>query len=163
MVQTDKIAPLETVEVYRLYNPMTSEHLWTTSANEYAKLGAGDWSQEGTAWYSPESGRSVYRLYNPVLHTHHYTANQDEIALLVSEEGWVYDNDDEQGSHRALFCSAQEETGGKWVALESASPVYRLYNDALSQHHLTASAREYAALPNLGWTQESVAFYAYAA
>ncbi len=38
--------------------------------------------------------------------------------------------------------------------------VYRLYNGATSEHLLTTSESEYNALPDSGWTQEGVAWYA---
>ena len=128
---------------YRLYNPATSEHLWTTNFREYSKLGPQGWVQEGVGWISPSSGEGVYRLYNPGLGTHHYTMSENEIKTLTASEGWLLDN-----AGNPLFLSSDDGT-----------PVYRLYNDALSQHHLTKSENEYNALATMGWTQEGVAFY----
>ena len=74
--QTTKAQP-----VYRLYNSITSEHLFATDITEYNTLRAYDWQQEGIAWYSPvTSDVKVYRLYNPALGamakmSHHYTSN----------------------------------------------------------------------------------------
>ena len=137
--------------VYRLYNPTTSEHLWTTDANEYASLRSLGWDQEGEAWYSPTTGTGVYRLYNPVLGTHHYTSNVTEITKLVGSEGWVFDKV-KGGKATPMFYSADN-------SVEGSIPVYRLYNDLLSQHHLTASSHENATLGDLGWSQEGVGFY----
>ena len=134
------------VAVYRLYNPVTSEHLWTTDRNEYQELAKGDWSQEGVAWYSPASGAGVYRLYNPKLGTHHYTSNQGEVKELVASHGWVLDH-----SGNAVFYAAT-----------SGTAVYRLYNESLSQHLLTMSAVEYETLADYGWKQEGQSFLAYA-
>jgi hypothetical protein len=38
------------VPVYRLYNPYSGEHVYTTDAREYAQVGAAGWHQEGVAW-----------------------------------------------------------------------------------------------------------------
>ena len=144
------------VPVYRMYNPVTSEHLWTTDVNEYYELLRSDWRQEGVAWScpdaaSPDKGAGVVRLYNAGLGTHHYTASENEIATLTESEGWTADF-----NGQPLFYSADEGDAG-------ASPVYRLYNGPLSQHLLTISETEYGALPALDWTQEKVSFYAYRA
>ena len=50
-----------TSPVFRLYNSLTSEHLYTTSKYEYDVLPGmtrGDWIQEGIAWVAPDEGRS---------------------------------------------------------------------------------------------------------
>jgi hypothetical protein len=33
-----------------LYNPNSGEHVYTTSAKEYAAVGKAGWHQEGLAW-----------------------------------------------------------------------------------------------------------------
>ena len=38
------------VDVYRLYNPYSGEHVYTTSSNEYAQDAKAGWHQEGIAW-----------------------------------------------------------------------------------------------------------------
>ncbi|MCI1674000.1 MAG: hypothetical protein LKI34_07295 [Bifidobacterium tibiigranuli] len=51
---TTKSAPKPTlgrpVAVYRVYNKNSGEYVYTTSAKEYAVVGAAGWHQEGTAW-----------------------------------------------------------------------------------------------------------------
>ena len=151
------------VTVWRLYNPATSEHLWTTSYNEYTgRSTTQGWNGEGQGWTAPTSGKPVYRLYNPGIGSHHYTASEREINELVTNQGWVYDNDDKYGNHRPSFYSAEAKgSDGKWAPLDEALPVYRLYNEGIvpSQHHLSTSKREYNALPDSGWQQEGTAFY----
>ena len=145
--------------VYRLYNPITSEHLFTTSESEYESLTAHNWKQEGRAWSSPtSSAKGVYRLYNPALGalgkmSHHYTTSKEEADKLVAGNGWQYDN-----GGKPLFYSA-EDAGG---ALGGASPVYRLYNGGLSAHHYTLDSSENDSLTSYhGWKGEGVGFYAY--
>ena len=73
--------------IYRLYNPYSGEHLFTTDANEYTTLVGLGWSYEGVNWGAPESGASVYRLYNQWSGDHHYTTYANERDTLV-ELGW---------------------------------------------------------------------------
>ena len=148
----------EATTVYRMYNPITSEHLWTTDVNEYNDLVNHDWKKEDVAWTTSATGKGVYRLYNAALGamgkmSHHYTTDKAEADKLVAENGWVYDN-----GGQPIFYSAEDESG----AFEGASPVYRLYNDGLSAHHLTLDQDENDSLiKDHGWTGEGTGFYAY--
>ena len=143
-----------TDSVYRLYNAATSEHLWTTSYDEYKALPTYGWKQEGVAWNCPTSSSiGVYRLYNPGLGTHHYTASKSEADYLVANQGWQYDNDG-----KPLFYSAGE-TGDNYAG---SFNVYRLYNSDLSQHHYTLDVNEYnTCIDKYNWKGEGVDFYAY--
>lgn len=139
-----------TVEnVYRLYNSVTSEHLYTTSRYEYEQLPGmsnGDWVQEGVAWLAPQTGDPVFRLYNTGLGDHHYTKNGAERDQLVRWYGWV--------SEGIAFYSAPSDDG---VA------IYRVYNGALSrgQHHYTRSYGERGVLTSrYGWSDEGIGWYA---
>ncbi len=141
--------------VYRLYNHITSEHLFTTNYQEYEMLVNYDWIQEGVGWRSYNIGKPVYRLYNPVL-GHLYTTSTEEIAFLVgigsySGEGWSYEG--------VSFISTD--------GVDGAQPVKRLYNSGFSgisapgQHHYTLSSHEYDTLIAYhGWSGEDIAFYA---
>ena len=53
--------------IYRLYNRLNGEHLYTLDKNEKDNLLTSDtWKDEGQAWIAPsESSYSVYRLLNP--------------------------------------------------------------------------------------------------
>ena len=81
------IGAVETVPYYRLYNPNTFEHHWTTDANEYNVLGARGWTQEGVDGYvfaSQVSGSEpLYRLYNPNDGLHHWTMDTNERTILI--------------------------------------------------------------------------------
>ena len=146
--------------VYRMYNPITSEHLFTTDKSEYDSLVAHDWQKEGEAWSSSlDSAVGVYRLYNPGLGalakmSHHYTTNKEEAEDLVANHGWVYDND-----KKPIFYSAESNAS----AFDGAEPVYRLYNGGLSAHHYTLDSDENSKLiKEHGWNGEGTGFYAYA-
>ena len=133
------------VPVYRLYQPASSEHLYTSSYNEAKTLFEKEgWGYEGISWSSPSEGEGVYRLYNPGLGSHLYTTSENERKVLTESEGWQYDNNGEP-----LY-----QSGGD-------VPVYRLYNEALGGiHHLTTSKSEYEALATMDWTQEGTSFEA---
>ena len=142
----------ETIPVYRMYNPATSEHLWTTDRNEYNKLAAEQgWTQEGVGWQSlaaeADGAVGVYRLYNAALGVHHYTTSQREITELTTNQGWTLDN-----KGKPLFYAYDKnDTRG--------AEVYRLYNEGLSQHHLTMKASERNKLvADFGWKDEAIAF-----
>ena len=135
--------------VYRLYNKISSEHLFTNDKGEYdkfAKLCKANkdyWIPEGIDWMSPVSGTPVYRLYNPGLgklarSSHYYTTNATERANLKKKYGW---KDDFKG--KPAFYS-----GG-------SQAVYTVYNEALgSAHHYTSSFSEYKGLLQHGWDLE---------
>ncbi|MDM8270463.1 hypothetical protein [Thermophilibacter provencensis] len=77
--------------LYRLYNPYTDDHHYTSDKDEYAELKKVGWVGEGIVFYSGNLyGIPVYRLYNPyVSHAyHHFTQDKDEVEALV-EAGWV--------------------------------------------------------------------------
>lgn len=138
-----------TSPVFRLYNSLTSEHLYTTSRYEYDMLPGmtqGDWVQEGIAWVAPDEGNPVFRLYNGGLGDHHYTANASERNALITYYGWV-----DEG---IAFYSA---------AASSGYPVYRVYNGGLKrgQHHYTLNSSERDALVEYhDWVNEGTGWYA---
>ncbi len=86
--------------VYRLYNMITSEHLFTTNKAEYddfveqGYINADAWIGEGVNWLAPiTSTTKITRLYNAALgamarSSHYYTKNESEIASLT-KNGWV--------------------------------------------------------------------------
>ncbi|MGI6116893.1 MAG: transglutaminase domain-containing protein [Bilifractor sp.] len=131
--------------MYRLYNPNSGEHFFTSSTDEKNHLMGLGWQYEGVAWYAPKSGSPVYRMYNPVAGEHHYTLNKSEVNMLT-RSGWRYE-------------------GVGWYSLSaknsSAVPLYRLYNQnqAANNHHFTVSVSERNHLISLGWRYESVGWY----
>lgn len=123
--------------VYRLFNPYTEEHLYTTSRDEYEKLPASGWQPENVAFVAPTSGARVYRLYNPYSGQHHYTVGLSE-AQSLWDLGWEFEG----------------------VAWYSGGPVavWRLFNPYSGEHFYTTSNDEQAACVRAGWQQEGIAF-----
>ena len=139
------------VNVYRLYNRVTSEHLYTTNKKEYDSLPFkthGEWVWEGVAWVAPKkSSTPVYRLYNPRSGDHHYTTSKKERDSLIRNSGWK--------SEGVAFYSDDTKS----------VPLYRVYNGRLrrGQHHYTTSKTERNSLvSNSGWRSEGIGFYAIA-
>ena len=131
--------------VYRMYNPVNGEHLFTANPQEVEVLYKYQgWGKEGIGWYYTERGTPVYRLYSPKFNNHLYTSNWAEITLITTQQGWVFDFD-----RRPVMYS------------NGPVSIYRLYNPSLSdQHHLTTSNHEYNLATQWGWKKEGVAMYA---
>jgi hypothetical protein len=84
---THQIEGTQTVPYYRLYNPNSYEHHWTTDANEYDVLGTIGWMQEGADGYvfatQVTGSEPLYRLYNPNDGLHHWTMDANECRVLI--------------------------------------------------------------------------------
>ena len=135
-----------TESVYRLYNPYSGEHFYTTSAYEYEQVQKAGWNGEGVAWSAPaQGGESVYRLYNPYGGDHHYTTSINERDCLMNL-GWNYEG--------IAFYGATEDD----------SPVARLYNpySSAGAHLFTMSEFEANAVEQAGWIREGTGWYALA-
>ncbi len=128
--------------MYRMYNPNSGEHFYTTSVAEKRNLVSAGWNFEGRAWVAPKSGTAVYRVYNPNAGDHHYTTNYAEVQNLVAA-GWNY------------------EGIGWYSDTSEATPLYRLYNPnaVAGAHHFTTNAAEKDALVSVGWKYEGIAWY----
>lgn len=149
-IQYTKVTP-----VYRLYNMISSEHLFTTDKSEYdgwvkkCQNNKDFWIGEGVAWLSPadtSSTKKVHRLYNAGLGkqgktSHYYTADETEIKNLTKKHGWK-----DEGDTKSF------QSGGSG---SSKSAIYTCYNEALkSAHHYTASKDEWNGLSKHGWDLE---------
>ncbi len=133
--------------LFRLYNPNSGEHFYTTSRREGNSLVDQGWKYEGPGWIAPKEGAPVYRLYNKNSGDHHYTMSKREKDKLV-EIGWTY-----------------EDIGWYSESKETGKPLYRLYNPnatGAGSHHYTSSTRERKNLVAIGWQDEDVAWYGYA-
>lgn len=62
---TEEDATDSSTQMYRLYNPNSSEHFYTADLHEKNALISYGWQYEGIGWFAPQSGEPVYRLYNP--------------------------------------------------------------------------------------------------
>ncbi len=135
----------ETVAMYRLYNPNSGEHFYTSGVKEQKNLIAAGWKSEGIGWYAPKtSNKPVYRLYNPNAGDHHYTTSKGERDALIAA-GW-------------------KNEGIGWYSAEGKSkkPVYRQYNPnaTAGAHNFTTVLTENNQLVKLGWKAEGIAWYA---
>jgi len=134
---------IETVPMFRMYNPNSGEHFFTGSEEERDNLVAVGWHYEGIAWYAPVSvGEPVYRLFNPNTGDHHYTMSRVEVSDL-EKAGWRYE-------------------GVAWnAAAPNEYPQYRMFNPNAESgiHHYTGSAEERDWLVSLGWIYEGIGWH----
>ena len=130
--------------VYRLFNPWTTEHLYTTDLSEAKGLASLGWNWEGITWVTPSAGTSVYRLYNAFSGDHLYTARRSEYDTLV-KRGWRGEG--------VQFHSVDSKDG---------TAVRRLFNRYVTTgtHFLTTSVEEERSCIRAGWKSEGTAWYA---
>ncbi|WP_156501507.1 hypothetical protein [Denitrobacterium detoxificans] len=137
---------VESVPMFRLYNPNSGEHFYTQSTNERDNLKKLGWQYEGIGWYAPSSSNTpVYRLYNPNGGDHHYTVSVNERDML-KKAGWKYE-------------------GIGWYSDDAMGvKVLREYNPNATSgsHNFTTSESEHKHLVSLGWRDEGTAWYAVA-
>ena len=125
--------------VYRLLNPSTGHHIWTSSHDEAESLARSGWGYEGVAFSCvPSGGTPVYRMVVPGSDMHLFTPDLHEVGSLVVG-GWGY------------------ETLG-WIAPDDGDDVRRLCDPSRGEHVWTTDANEAETLVGLGWTDEGVAF-----
>lgn len=78
--------------VWRLFNPRTGEHHYTTSGEERNALVEAGWKDEGIGWYADDDkGRAMWRLFNPKaapVASHHFTSSEAERTTLL-DAGWT--------------------------------------------------------------------------
>lgn len=134
-------------EMYRVYNPNSGEHFYTSNKAEKDHLVNVGWKYEGIGWKAPTvSNYPVYRLYNANGGEHHYTMNAAEKNNLV-KLGWKYE-------------------GIGWFSADpndsNSVPLLREYNpNAFSNNHnYTTNSKEHNWLVGLGWKDEGKAWYA---
>ena len=131
------------LEMYRLYNPNSGEHFYTSNSGERDNLKRLGWVYEGVGWVAPKSSKTpVHRLYNPNAGDHHYTTSDSERDML-KKAGWVYE-------------------GVGWYSDDSKSvPLYRQYNPnaKAGSHNFTTSEAENKMLISYGWVPEGIAWY----
>ncbi len=145
--------PGTAVNRYRLYSPVTLEHLFTTDQNEYNVLGAsgGTWLQESVASKLHNGPTSVggveatpyYRLYDFASRWHHWTTDRNEYFTLRENTGRY----NAEGVDGYIF---QTQVSG-------TVPWYRLlYVGIPGLHHWTADQNERNVLVGSGfWVEEA--------
>ncbi len=138
---------VERVSMYRLYNPNSGEHFYTSNKDEKNNLTRLGWHYEGIGWNAPKvSNYPVYRLYNPIGGEHHYTLSVDEKKNLV-RAGW-------------------KDEGIGWYSADpngsDSIPVKREYNPNAfaNNHNYTISLDEHNWLVGLGWKDEGTGWFA---
>jgi len=147
--------------VYRLYSPVTLEHLYTTDPNEYNTLESyvGTWNGEGEV-FSEYSGPAtvggvadepLYRLYNPSVLQHLWTTDLNEYTVLATE-GWNQEN-----IVGYVFPAATGATATSLPTVPGSQALYRLM--APQVHLWTTTPNEYDTLQTEGWTGEGIIGY----
>lgn len=135
---------VDTVDIYRLYNPNTGEHFYTQDVHERDVLAADGWKYEGIGWRSWLDGDPVYRLYNPnaIGGDHYYTISAPEARSLVNQ-GWKLDREG-----KPVFCSKGDVN------------LYVQYNPRAKSgaHNYTTSLKEFNTLLEKGWQFGQIAW-----
>jgi uncharacterized protein (TIGR03437 family) len=145
---------------YRLYFPVTKEHLYTTDLNEYNVLGTRGWNQEGadaSVFNGPATVNGVstvpmWRLYFTQNMTHLWTTDRNEYVTLMTNYPGVFLG---EGADQFLMPSQ----------IAGTIPLYRLLFNGGGPpvHHWTTDAYEVSVLtaPAGGWTGEGIPGYLY--
>lgn len=137
-------APVDVQKMYRLYNPNSGEHFYTSDENEKITLVNSKWKYEGVGWMAPTTSNTpVYRIYNENSGDHHYTTDKNEKDTLV-RLGWT------------------DEGIGWYSDDQKAIPLYRQYNPnaQVGTHNYTVDKNENEGLIKAGWNAEGIAWYA---
>lgn len=125
--------------MYRLYNPYSHEHLFSTDTCERNYLIRIGWKDEGivgaVSMFGTEGG--VYRLYNATTGEHHYTSDTDELKRCV-DAGW---------QNEGIMFYSQGDV--KMVSM------YNPYEKKF-YHHYTSDEDEIAKMVKAGWKREEV-------
>jgi len=147
--------------VYRLYSPVTLEHLYTTDLNEYDTLKSyvGTWNGEGQVFSEYGGAGTVggiadeplYRLYNPSVLQHLWTTDFNEYTVLGTE-GW-----NQEGIVGYVFPAAPGATATSLPTVPGSQALYRMM--APQVHLWTTSPSEYDTLQTEGWTGEGIIGY----
>lgn len=134
-------------DMYRVYNPNSGEHFYTSNKAEKDHLVNLGWKYEGIGWKAPTvSNYPVYRLYNANGGEHHYTMNVAEKNSLV-KLGWKYEG--------IGWFSADPNDSNSVQLLREYNP-----NAFSNNHNYTTNAKEHSWLVGLGWKDEGKAWYA---
>jgi hypothetical protein len=150
----------EGIPMYRMYHPISREHLYTSGITERDTLVTRGWIYEGIGWYAPKEGKPVYRLVNVFTADHHYTTSEHERDAL-KELGWKYEGECWKTAWDPVYDRATDtwtdrKDGKKLVA------VYRQFHPHLrtGAHNYTTGSHERDVLCGIGWVDEKVGFFA---
>ena len=126
-------------DVFRIYNPYTGDHMFTTYAGERDGLVKLGWKNENIGWKLDNSCNPVYRLCNSFTGDHLLTQSLSECQALLPK-GWTYEGVVDYASKT-----------------KNNSPIYRLFDGTF--HMYTTSENEKNTLIKNGWIDEGVAWY----
>lgn len=130
--------------IYRLYNPLNGDHIYTVDVSERNDLLNRGWNLEKSPGMSAGPGNiPIYRLKNDASGEHLYTADKREKRHL-EENGWS----DELGGTPAFY------------GTQSGRAVYRLFNPRantdVESHHYTLDKVEIKNLTTQsGWVADN--------
>ena len=135
-------------DVYRMFNPSTAEHLYTTDLNEYNVLAGAGWIPEGRTFgafstpglYQGLRVIPLFRVWHGGIAQHLWTTDPYEY-LMLPNAAWS-----QEGS--ALY--VLPAGSGAYGAL----PLYRLAYPQPSLHLWTIDFNEYSYQGSHGWSQE---------
>lgn len=162
---------VKVVEVVRLFNPWTGDHLFTTDAKEVFNAEKAGWTNEGTIWKayghegdyrkfvcnSGKCGTPVYRLYNQYTGEHLYTTSSEEYNTNVAG-GWT----GEGVSYYTVNAKdgkpvVEEKDTTKIKTPKKVDAVYRMFNPfATVGTHLYGGVEENAKCLADGWKADNV-------
>ncbi|KAH6901599.1 hypothetical protein BKA70DRAFT_1568422 [Coprinopsis sp. MPI-PUGE-AT-0042] len=143
----------DAVPLLRAYNPIIGDHFYTTNAaerdNAVAVLGYVAEGVTGYLFPKPELHTvPLYRTYHLVLTDHFYTTNAVEKDAAIRQLGYF-----DEGIVGYVY--PDTECGGH--------PLFRAYSAALGNHFYTMGQSEWENSVGLGYAQEGIAGYLFAA
>ena len=136
--------------VYRLYNPYSSDHLYTTDLVEYMARRADGWNGEDVKFMSAalpkddvksefevkgENAEGIYRQFNPHTNvgTHNY-GGLAENANLLATGNWQADNVDKDGKQQpALYGYDLKKEQDEAYILKSIQRIADCYKEKLKE------------------------------
>lgn len=165
--------------VWRLYNPKTDSHMFSSDYREVNTYILSGWKSDGVvSHYSTTGTVSIHRLYNPISKYHILSSSQE--ASLLKSRGWVDDGElfkaDNSGKpvwrmskngHFFITSDTNELSQYSKVgwnidgilyyeSSEFEKPTWRLYSRQSNTHMLTSDADELTTYLKAGWTSDGV-------
>ncbi|KAJ3932312.1 MAG: hypothetical protein NXY57DRAFT_1003491 [Lentinula lateritia] len=137
----------------RAFSSTGKDHFYTTNSTEMngVAIAQDAYSFEGDAtflWSTQETSTvPLYRLYSQTANDHFYTMDANETSEAIAA-GYAFDTD----SHIAGYVYPYSICG--------ASPMYRLYSSASSDHFYTMSQAESQSASASGYILEGIAGFA---
>ena len=143
--------------MYRIMNPSTGEHFYTSSAMEVqVNVASGAWKYEGIGWVAPLSGTAVYRLAaipgsGSAGHLFTTSTKERDVALASTNPAgqpyWKCETGVSMPACVGWF------SGG-------TIPVFRAFYPGSGQHNYTTDTNEQiVTTTRQGWTDEGIGWY----